>query len=92
MLSSLLNASPVAPRVTPRPSASPKKQSTNAGKAETPIEVDDDDEVVIEVRQSNFSSLTMNWGFRFPFSSSCTLNTLLFIAKNHAAGLGVIDN
>ena len=92
MLSSLLNASPVAPRVTPRPSASPKKQSSNVGKAETPIEVDDDDEVVIEVRQSNFSSPHYELGNPVHILFLLYLEHTTLIVRHHAAGLGVIDN
>jgi hypothetical protein len=54
MISSLLNASPVAPKVTPRPSASPKKQDGNAGNSETPIEIEDDDVVTNEVSRLDF--------------------------------------
>lgn len=51
MLSSLLNASPVAPKVTPRPSASPTKQTGNF-----PVD-EDDDVVIIEVSRLNLLSL-----------------------------------
>jgi len=51
MLSSLLNASPVAPKVTPRPSASPKKVSGSLKTPEGPGLEDDDDVVYVEVSQ-----------------------------------------
>jgi len=56
MLSSLLNASPVAPKVTPRPSASPTKQTGNFGKSERLVD-EDDDVVIIEVSLLNLLSL-----------------------------------
>jgi hypothetical protein len=56
MLSSLLNASPVAPKVTPRPSPSPTKQIGNGGKSERPVDEDDDVVINEEVSQLIFSS------------------------------------
>lgn len=60
MLSSLLNANSVAPKVTPRPSASPKKQNVNVVNSERPGD-DDDDVVFIQVSHSIFSSFFIIW-------------------------------
>jgi hypothetical protein len=70
MLSSLLNASPVAPKVTPRPSTSPTKPIGNAGKSERPVDEDDDVVIVEEVSQLIFSSFLVNWEMINTFSSS----------------------
>jgi len=72
MLSSLLNASPVAPKVTPRPSASPTKQTGNAGKSERPVD-EDDDVVIIEVSQLIFSSFRINSEYQ-PLSLPVTIH------------------
>jgi hypothetical protein len=70
MLSSLLNASPVAPKVTPRPSASPTKQAVSTGKSERPVDEDDDVVIIEEVSQLIFSSFLINWEILITFSSS----------------------
>lgn len=52
MISSLLNHSPIAPRVSHRPSASPQKSNGSGSNAERPALVDDEDDDVVEIEVS----------------------------------------